>query len=158
VLHEIELAGALTRSVQISAALAKAVGLTSLHVKDRVQFGRALVNFQAVQQSLAELAAEAAAAAAICEAALAGAATSRAELLIGAAKARTSLAAGTGARIAHQLHGAIGISREHALQRYTRPLWSWRDEYGSETTWGARLAAQFATEGNGDLWPWLVGV
>jgi alkylation response protein AidB-like acyl-CoA dehydrogenase len=158
VLREIELAGALTRSLQIAAALAKVVGLTSLHVADRVQFGRALVNFQAVQQSLAELAAEASASAAICDAALTGAATPRAALLIGAAKARTGLAAGTGARIAHQLHGAIGISQEHALQRYTRPLWSWRDEYGGETTWGARLAAQLAAEADGELWPWLVGV
>ena len=155
-LLRIELTGALTRSVQIAAALARLVPLTTMHVSDRVQFGRPLLQFQAVQQSLAELAAEASAARAITDAALASAGTSRAPLTIAAAKARASLAAGTGARIAHQLHGAIGVSQEHTLHRYTRPLWSWRDEFGGETIWGGWIAERYAAEANGALWSWLV--
>jgi acyl-CoA dehydrogenase len=115
------------------------------------------VQFQAVQQSLAELAAEAAAAAASCEAAIAAAEGPRGAVLIAVTKARASQAAGTGARIAHQLHGAIGISQEHALPRYTRALWSWRDEYGSEYAWGSYLASSFAERGEGQLWAWVVG-
>jgi alkylation response protein AidB-like acyl-CoA dehydrogenase len=156
VLRQIEATGALTRSVQIAAALARLVPLTTQHVSDRVQFGRPLLQFQAVQQSLAELAAEASAARAICNLAVTRSDTARAPLLIAAAKARASLAAGTGARIAHQLHGAIGVSQEHALHRYTRSLWAWRDEHGGETVWGARIAERYRDEADGALWAWLV--
>jgi len=156
VLLRIELTGALTRSVQISAALARLVPLTTMHVRDRIQFGRPLLQFQAVQQSLAELAAEASAARAITDSAVAAAGTSRAPALIAAAKTRASLAAGAGARIAHQLHGAIGVSQEHALHRYSRPLWSWRDEFGNEAAWGGWIAERCAAEGDGALWSWLV--
>jgi alkylation response protein AidB-like acyl-CoA dehydrogenase len=155
-LLRVELNGALTRSVQISAALAHLVPMTTMHVGDRVQFGRPLLQFQAVQQSLAELAAEASAAQAISNVAIANAGTSRVPLLIAAAKARAGLAAGTGARIAHQLHGALGVSQEHALHRYTRPLWAWRDEFGSESVWGAWIAERYAAEADGALWSWLV--
>ncbi len=157
VLAEVERTGALTRSVQIAAALARLVPLTATHLHDRVQFGRALVQFQAVQQSLAELAAEASAARAITDVAVASAGTPRASLLTAAAKARSSVAAGTGARIAHQLHGALGVSQEHALHRLTRPLWSWRDEWGNEATWGRHLAERAVAESKGKPWPWLVG-
>ncbi len=156
VLLRIELTGALTRSIQISAALARLVPLTTSHVNDRVQFGRPLLQFQAVQQSLADLAAEASAARAITDTAAANAGTSRAPQLIAAAKTRASLAAGTGARIAHQLHGAIGVSQEHSLHRYTRPLWSWRDEFGNEAVWGGWIAERYAAEAEGALWSWLV--
>jgi alkylation response protein AidB-like acyl-CoA dehydrogenase len=155
-LLSIELTGALTRSVQLAAALARLVPLTTMHVSDRVQFGRPLLQFQAVQQSLAELAAEASAASAITDLALSAASTCRGPHLIAAAKARTSAAAGAGARIAHQLHGAIGVSQEHTLHRYTRALFSWRDEFGNEAAWGAWLAARYAAEAEGALWAWLV--
>jgi acyl-CoA dehydrogenase len=38
-------------------------------------------------------------------------------------------AAADGARVAHQAHGAMGMTREYPLQRLTRRLWSWRVEY-----------------------------
>ena len=41
-------------------------------------------------------------------------------------------AAGIGAAIAHQMHGAIGFTQEHQLHYLTRRLWSWRDEFGNE--------------------------
>jgi alkylation response protein AidB-like acyl-CoA dehydrogenase len=58
------------------------------------------------------------------------------------------------ARIAHQLHGAIGVTREYPLQRYSRALWSWREEYGTQAYWSEFLAAQAARH-PGDLWGWL---
>jgi prolyl oligopeptidase len=36
------------------------------------------------------------------------------------------------ASIAHQTHVAIGFTDEHRLHYYTRRLWSWRSEFGSE--------------------------
>ena len=86
---------------------------------ERVQFGRPIGRFQAVQQQLALAAAEVAAASAAAEAAARAADADgvlAAELPIAMAKARTSEAAGAVARIAHQVHGAIGFTREHDLR------------------------------------------
>jgi acyl-CoA dehydrogenase len=33
------------------------------------------------------------------------------------------------------VHGAIGFAHEHCLHRLTRRLWSWRDEFGTESRW-----------------------
>jgi alkylation response protein AidB-like acyl-CoA dehydrogenase len=50
------------------------------------------------------------------------------------AKARTSEAAVAAAAIAHAVHGAIGVT-EGDLQLYTRRLWAWRLDFGSEAYW-----------------------
>jgi acyl-CoA dehydrogenase len=62
------------------------------------------------------------------------------------AKTRTVLAATAAAKIAHQLHGAIGITTEYTLSRYTRPAWAWREEYGSEHYWSGVLARESGPE------------
>ena len=51
-------AGAWARCVQIIGALDAAPDLTVAHTSERVQFGRPLSKFQAVQHSLAEMAGE----------------------------------------------------------------------------------------------------
>ena len=61
-------------------------------------------------------------------------------------------AAGEGAGIAHQVHGAIGFTMEHILQRYSRRVWSWRDEFGSESAWAVRLGEAVAANGGDELW------
>ena len=68
------------------------------------------------------------------------------------AKTFAGEAAGVGAGIAHQMHGAMGFSREYALHLRTRRLWSWRDEYGSETEWSTWLGAALALRGADELW------
>jgi acyl-CoA dehydrogenase len=159
-LTQLQLAGALARSVAMAASIGEIVDLTAQFCSDRRQFGRPINAFQAVQQELAGLAGEAAAA---------NAATSRVLDLLGddgadlpfaaiaAAKVRTGLAATAAARAAHQLHGAIGITIEYALHRYTRPLWSWREEYGNEHEWAAQLAADVVAYSAIDPWSWVVG-
>jgi acyl-CoA dehydrogenase len=161
---EVRAAGALARSVQIAAAAQQVLKMTSRYCTERVQFGRPIAALQAVQQQLAELAAETAAARAAAALALAAvtaaAANSGTNAVTGAvteiamAKARTSQAAGLAARIAHQLHGAIGVTREHPLQRYSRALWSWREEYGTQAYWSQVLATRLAGHDE-DLWGWL---
>jgi acyl-CoA dehydrogenase len=54
---------------------------------------------------------------------------------------------------AHQLHGAIGYTDEHRLQLWTRRLWAWRDDFGTESQWGAELGADVLRGGGGALWP-----
>ena len=57
---------------------------------------------------------------------------------VAVAKVRAGEAAGIGAGIAHQAHGAIGFTYEHSLHFSTRRLWSWRAEFGSESRWAQR--------------------
>ena len=80
-----------------------------------------------------------------------------AELPIAMAKARASEAAGVVARIAHQVHGAIGFTREHDLRLATTRLWAWRDEDGSEAQWQAVIGAAALAAGPEGLWPLVTG-
>jgi acyl-CoA dehydrogenase len=143
--------GAVARTQQIAGALGELTTMTTGYAQDRVQFGRPIGKFQAVQQNLAVLAAQAAAALAAAD--LAAAAVEGLRLVpIAAAKARAGEAAGIGAAIAHQVHGAIGFTQEHRLHLLTRRLWSWRDEFGNEATWNRRLGAEMLAAGPDGLW------
>ena len=59
--------------------------------------------------------------------------------------------------LAHQIVAAIGFTREHHLHRYTRRLWSWRDEDGSEFEWQQRLGAHLLAS-DGSLWQTVTAV
>ncbi|MHB8499574.1 MAG: acyl-CoA dehydrogenase family protein [Candidatus Acidiferrales bacterium] len=132
--------GALMRSIQMCGAMARVRDLTILHAGERNQFGQPINRFQAVQQQLAELAAEAAAADAIVGGALAHPSRSA----VAAAKVVTGRAAGRVAAIAHQVHGAIGFTQEHRLHRFTTKLWLWRDEFGTDSDWAIELGRSLA--------------
>ncbi|MDP7547849.1 MAG: acyl-CoA dehydrogenase family protein, partial [Alphaproteobacteria bacterium] len=125
---------------------------------DRTQFGKPIGKFQAVQQELARMAGEAAAAGAAVEAASRAAdrVGCKAGFEMAVAKIRASEAASIVASIAHQTHGAMGHSYEHALHFATRRLWSWRAEFGSETYWSETLGRSLASHGGAALWPYLV--
>jgi alkylation response protein AidB-like acyl-CoA dehydrogenase len=69
----------------------------------------------------------------------------------------TARAATEVARSAHQLHGAMGVTREHPLHLATRRLWSWRDEWGSEQDWAAAIGAQARALAADPLWDWVTG-
>jgi alkylation response protein AidB-like acyl-CoA dehydrogenase len=60
-------------------------------------------------------------------------------LAVAAAEIRTGEAAGKVAEITHQVHGAIGFTYEYSLHRLSRRLWSWRDEFGTESHWSREL-------------------
>jgi alkylation response protein AidB-like acyl-CoA dehydrogenase len=147
--------GALLRAAQMAGAMEAALGLATGYANDRVQFGRPIGKFQAIQQQLALLAEEAAAALVAVESAAISVAEGRssAEFALPAAKIRAGEAAGAVAEIAHQVHGAIGFTEEHSLHYLTRRLWSWRDEFGDEAYWAALLGRRIAAVGSAGLWP-----
>jgi acyl-CoA dehydrogenase len=73
-------------------------------------------------------------------------------IAVAAAKIRAGEAACKVAEIAHQVHGAIGFTHEHGLHRLTRRLWSWRDEFGTESQWSFDLGKEVMTAGADALW------
>jgi acyl-CoA dehydrogenase len=136
--------GAWARCVQIVGAFDAALELTVAHTGERVQFGRPLSKFQAVQHSLAAMAGEverARAATALATAAVAdhGFAHARAEYAVTLAKVAVGRAVTPVSSIAHQLHGAIGVTIEHQLWSVTMRARSWADEYGSTASYARRL-------------------
>ncbi len=150
--------GALVRAMLMSGAAERALDLALAYVQERKQFGRPIAKFQAVQQNMAVLAGQVAAAIAAADAgaeAMSHSDPEHRELMIAVAKTRAGDAATLAAELAHQVHGAIGFTREYALQLSTRRLWSWRDEFGSENAWAARIGAIVCARGADALWPTL---
>ncbi len=148
---------ALARAAQMSGALERVLELSLDYAKQRKQFGRPIGGFQAIQHNLALLAAQVAAALRATDAAIAALDTPRRAVQIAVAKARVGEAAGIGAEIAHQVHGAMGFTHEHQLHHFTRRLLAWRDEYGRETYWQTRTGKQIAAGGADALWDFVVG-
>lgn len=146
---------ALARAAQIGGAIDAALALSIEYVNQRQQFGRPLAKFQAIQHQIAVMVEEGAAANAAVMAACETADEAEASFEMAAAKLRASMAAGQAASIAHQVHGAIGFTREYDLQRFTRRLWSWRSEYGNERTWSDVIGTRAARAGFDGFWPAL---
>ena len=148
--------GALTRAVMMAGALDSILDLCVQYVQDRQQFGRPLAKFQAIQQQLAALAGEVAAASKAADVAVEAYLSGSAAMEIAAAKARIGEAAGISAEIAHQVHGAMGFTHEHNLHHRTRRLWAWRDEYGTESFWQDKLGRHLCSAGADELWSKLI--
>ena len=148
--------GAAMRANQIAGALSRALEITLQYANERVQFGKPIAKFQAIQHNLAMLAAHSAAANAAADMAAEAAANGMKLLPIAAAKARCGEAASIGAGIAHQTHGAIGFTREHMLHYFTKRLWSWRDEFGKESDWSLVIGRAAAKAGPTRIWSDIV--
>ena len=146
--------GALMRVHQMVGAMQRALDLAVDYAMVRVQFGRTISKFQAVQQMLAEAAGHLAAAVASADATL-DAADDALPLAVAMAKARVGEAAGRVAATAHQVHAAMGFTQEHHLHYSTRHLWSWRDEFGSEPFWQRQVGRFVCGIGGEALWPLL---
>jgi acyl-CoA dehydrogenase len=162
---------AILRSALMAGAIERTLALCVEYANLRVQFGRPIGKFQAVQQNIALLATQAAAARAAAEAGSEAidewfreVGEPVGELLThsiaaASAKIRTGEAAGQACAIAHQTFGAIGFTEEHELHHFTKRLWSWRDEFGNEAFWsrelGERLLAGDSTQ---SLWRAMVPI
>lgn len=149
--------GALARATMMSGALERAMDLAVNYAQERQQFGRPISKFQAVQQNLAVLAGQTAAAVAASNVGIEalGGDPEREAFLIAVAKTRVGEAATLACEIAHQVHGAIGFTKEYALQLSTRRLWSWREEFGADPEWAAKVGAYVCARGADALWPTL---
>ncbi|HZT26111.1 MAG TPA: acyl-CoA dehydrogenase family protein [Pseudolabrys sp.] len=152
------LMGCVLRSVQTAGALETVLALSVAYANERVAFERPIGKFQAVQQNLARLAGETAAALAAAGSAADTVAQADAfdEALFleaASAKIRCAEAAAEGAAIAHQVFGAIGFTQEHVLHRFTLRMLAWRDDFGNESFWAAELGKHVARRGADEFWP-----
>ena len=140
--------GALCRSAQIAGALQTVAELTRQYCEERVQFGKPIGRFQAVQQHVVTVAQSAAIASTqlwLAAHAWVSDAPNR-SFEVACAKLVANEAARVAARAAHQAHGAMGMTREYPLHRYTRRLALWRMQYGTERSLAESIGAAVSTQ------------
>ncbi|HNP56767.1 MAG TPA: acyl-CoA dehydrogenase family protein [Gordonia sp. (in: high G+C Gram-positive bacteria)] len=152
---------ALGRSAGTVGALEGAVALTTEHAIERVQFGRALAKFQAVQHLIAVAAGEVTAARAAHDAAVRavevdGFDSTRAHFAVAVAKAQAARAARQVTAIAHQVHGAIGFTLDHQLRHFTLRALAYSSEAGGEAQWNRRIGELVLDEPS--LWLAVTGL
>lgn len=149
---------AFMRVQQMAGAGQRVLEIALDYARERKQFGRPIGNFQAVQQLLAELSGQVASLQSAAESA--GDAVAQGDLgfPVAAAKVRAGEAAGRISAMAHQVLGAMGFTYEHRLHHFTRRLWVWRDDYGSDSFWAGLIGRSIATAGAEALWPQLTGL
>jgi acyl-CoA dehydrogenase len=146
--------GAMLRASQIAGAVARTLALSVEYANTRQQFGRPIGRFQAVQQLLAKLAAETAAARSAADGAWASLDAGAPGPMAAVARVRAGEAARNAAAIAHQVHGAIGVTDEHILHYFTRRLWEWRTDFGSDGHWAEQLGRAARADEAG-IWHFL---
>ena len=110
----------LLASVQALGYMQRAFDMTADYVKNRVQFGRPIGSFQAVQHHVANMAILLEATRFLAyEAAWMFGERQREAEQIATVKAWTSKAAVEVTALAHQLHGGIGVTEEYDLHFFT---------------------------------------
>ncbi|CAM2764774.1 acyl-CoA dehydrogenase [Mycobacterium intermedium] len=159
---QLRLKSGLVRAIQVCAALDRILQLCVEHVTSRIQFGRPLAKFQAVQNLVSDVACEAALARAATEAALNvavvnGWSAPELDFLVAVARSCAGHAATVVVRNAHQVHGAIGTTREHRLHEYTRAALAWRSEFGSMQYWDDQVTDAAMHASAGGLWGLITG-
>jgi alkylation response protein AidB-like acyl-CoA dehydrogenase len=127
---------------QVGAAAA-AVEMTVAYTKVRVQFGRAIGGFQALQHRLADLHVLVESARSLCYAAAMAAAEDAPDfgLHAAAAKVYCSEALQRVAAETIQMHGAIGVTWEHGAHRYLKRAHGAAQLFGPPREHTARIAA-----------------
>lgn len=149
---EVKELGALAYASMMTGAMEEILELSVLYSKEREQFGRPLHRFQAIQQMLASLTGNVVSGKTITEAAINALERENFNLIVAVAKLRLNRLSGTINEIAHQIHGAIGVTHEHRLQQMTRRLWAWREEYGSEPYWREKIKHNLTNNFKSTLW------
>jgi acyl-CoA dehydrogenase len=131
-------AGGLLTAARMVGAMQTVTAMSVEYAGQREQFGRPISAFQAIAHLLVEQTGHTELAAAALHAA-----TARADgehhTASAVARVTASVAAPHVTRIAHQVHGAIGVTQEHELHRYTLRLADWRDEVASTRWWMRRV-------------------
>jgi hypothetical protein len=125
-----------------------AIERTARHVSERVQFGRPIGAFQAVQHRLAAAYAQAMGSRWLARRA---AWSGGDEFVTASAAAYACEAAALTYQNVHQVTGAIGITSEYGLVKWTLPLLALREELGGQRAHARRVAV--VRRAMGKPWP-----
>lgn len=125
-------------AAEIAGGLEAILDMTLEHANTRVQFGRPIGKFQAIQQQLAVMAEHTVLARIAAQFACAADATPE---RAGVGKYNASAAVPICTGIAHAVHGAIGITAEYPLAARIRRLHQLRMAHGSEGYWADVIGA-----------------
>ncbi|PBI89433.1 putative acyl-CoA dehydrogenase [Rhodococcus erythropolis] len=126
--------------IALTAGALQAISeLTRRYVSERVQFGKVIGAFQAVQAHVVQIEQMATMTTAIAD--RLALESQLHEIDIASAHLVTIENALVAARAAHQAHGAIGMTREYRLQGYTRRLHTWTGDFGEAVELSRRLGA-----------------
>jgi acyl-CoA dehydrogenase len=147
--HDVQALQACAGAAQLAGALMSVFARTLRYANERVQFGRPIGKFQAIQHQLAVLSEHAFAARMAAQIGCHAHGCVPDRLRVAVAKARTSEAAVEVAALAHAIHGAIGFTAEYDLQLFTRRLHAWRQAAGSESYWHDVLGRHAVDEHQG---------
>lgn len=131
--------GACLFAAQLAGAMERVFAMTLQYANERVQFGRSIGKFQAIQQQISVMAEHVAAARMAAQLGADSPSWMPESLAAAVAKSRTSEAVPVVASIGHAVHGAMGITEEYDLQLFTRRLHEWRRAFGSESYWNGRI-------------------
>lgn len=148
--------GAAIRTQQMVGGMERCLDYALTYANERVQFGRPIAKFQAIQHMLAIAAGHFAAATAAADALTESERLGDDRFSVAIAKARCGEAAGQVAAVCQQVHGAMGFTQEHPLHFASRRLWSWRDEWGAEAYWQEIIGRAICAVGGDGFWPLLV--
>lgn len=143
--------GALMRAAQAAGAMKSALDLVLEYAGTRVQFGKPIVGFQAVQHLLVDATEAHAMTDAAVAAVLRDEVGSR-RMSAAVAKIVSSEQTDEFTRTVHQVFGAIGATEEHALHLFTRRLWSWQDECGSPSYWRRFVGRAVLADSGDGFW------
>ncbi len=136
-------------AAQLSGALLAVFNNTLQYANDRVQFGKAIGKFQAIQHQLSVMAEHSFSAHMAAQLGCASDTAMPDPVRVAVAKARTSEAALEVASLSHSIHGAIGFTHEFDLQLFTRRLHAWRQAGGSESYWHTVLGQELVDQRGG---------
>lgn len=131
----------------IAGAADRAFEMTLAYANQRVQFGKPIGKFQALQQQISEMAELVFAARMASQMACRGGEWYAQPGLAYLAKGRTSQGVGRIVAVAHAVHGAIGVTNEYELQLYTRRLNEWSRAGGGAGHWSRQLGQEALVSG-----------
>lgn len=138
-LHDLAMLSLIARTV---GAMRQSLEMTVQYATERVQFGRQLSKFQAIQQQLSVMAECVSSSRMAAELAFNSLTLQPKREYILLAKHEISMVANQVANIAHAVHGAIGITKEFPLHFYTKIIRQQRFLGGSEQFYAEQLGAK----------------
>ncbi|CAB5040508.1 MAG: hypothetical protein F2923_05910 [Actinobacteria bacterium] len=143
---------ALARAIQSCGAMTALRDLCVSYARTREQFGKPISDQQVIAHKLAEISELTL----MTQAAVATALASETTLNCAIAKSVAGRCARKASMLAHQVHGAMGMSQEYHLGALTTRLWSWTEEAGRPEFWNLSIGKTFLEQPNPRLWDSIV--